>query len=117
MQFVLHSGEEQVSQVGLWVVVDTGGKDIRHLLVKVAFAATDIADSLQQFAEIATAIPFQSNVIQSESFLDKLVKMQGGPLAETGSHLRFHTVTHGDYHIQIVMADMPVYASGTLLAN
>ena len=78
-RLVLHRGEEQLGHLRSWVVVHRSGIDIRHLLVEVPFAATNVADALELFLEVAVAALLQSLIIQGKHFLNILMQDTGSP--------------------------------------
>jgi hypothetical protein len=80
-------------------------------------ARTNVADALEQFAEVTIAVAFQSFVIQSESFLNILVQSLRSPLTKARSDLRFYAIANGDNHVEVVTRNFSIDSPTTLQLN
>ena len=117
MQFILHRGKELLGNFRPRVVVDTGRVNIRHLLVEITLGGANVADSLQEFPEIAIAALLQAFVIQRKPLLNILMQPRRRPTAKPGCHRRLHPISDRNHHIQIVMVDLTFDLTLPLLTN
>ena len=117
MELVLHRGEERPRDVVRPVVVDARRKDVRHLLVEIAFAHANVADALQQFAEIPTAISLQPIIIKRKSLDCKLVKVPNRPLPKPHRHIAPDPHADGKNHVEVIMRNIALNRPIPLVTN
>lgn len=87
------------------IVVDGGGVDIRHLLVEVALARADIANTLQQLSEVAAATIFQALVIEREASSHVLFQNLSRPLSEANAFKRLDAIADGNDYIEAIQGN------------
>ena len=117
MELVLHRGEERPRDVVRPVVVDARRKDVRHFLVKIAFAHANVADALQQFTKIPTAISLQPIIVKSKTLDRKLMKMPNRPLPKPHRHIAPDPHADGKDHIEVIVRKTAFYAPFPFLSN
>ena len=120
MKFILNRGKKLLCQRRLRIVVHRRRVNVGHLLIKIALAAPDIANPLQQFTEIAPAAIFQPIIVHRESLAYIFIETFCRPLAKLRTAQRFHTIAYRDDHIQIVVCNLicfPVRRSCCKICN
>ena len=111
VDFVLDFLEKLNRDFRSWVIVNAGGVDFKHLTVKHLFGSADVADTLQQLLEVATAAQiFQALIVQREAFSHILLQNSRCPDAELHAALRFHTVANGNDDIEIIVIHLIGFA-------
>jgi hypothetical protein len=73
VHFVLDGCEKLPRNVGAGDIVNTRSVNVGHLLPKVPFGRTDVADSLEQFTEITPAAVFEPLVVKRKTLADIFV--------------------------------------------
>ena len=69
VDFVLDFSEKLNGDFRLGVIINAGGLDFKYLTVKHLFGSADVADTLQQLLEVATAAQiFQTLIVQRKAF-------------------------------------------------
>ncbi len=113
MHLVLNRFKERLCLIGLWVIVNTGRKDIEHLPPKHLLAAPYIANAGQKFFEVATAPGFlQDVVVHNEPFARIFVQRTGGPPPEAGANVASHAIANSNNGVQIIMFYIVVFPIG-----
>ena len=97
VDFVLDFFEKLNGDFRSWVIVNAGGLDFKYLTVKHLFGSADVADTLQQLLEIATAAQiFQTLIVQRKAFSHILFQNPRCPNTKLHAALGFHTVADGN---------------------
>ena len=109
VEFVLHRGKESARDVGRPVIVDGCRKNVRHLLIEVALAHADVADTLEEFAEISASIALEPIVIQCEPLDRKLVEMTYRPLAKAHGDIASDSHAYRQDHVEVVVCEIALY--------
>ena len=117
MKFVLYCSKEFPCKISIGIIIYTCDKNVCHLLIQIALAASDITDALQQFPKVAITITFQAIVIKYKAFLNKFKQMIRSPLTEASCHLRLYSIAHCDNHFQVIVAYLSSNTSTTFLSN
>ena len=117
MQFVLYGSKKHLCHTIAWIIVCGCSIYICYLLIKVAFTATNIPNTLQQLSKIAVTTLLQSFIIHSKPLLDILMKPSSSPTAEARRNLRLNTIAQSNNHIKIVVVNITFYMTTTLLTN
>ena len=106
MELVLDGRVEGLRDLGLGVVINAGGVDVRDLLVKAALGGPDVPDTLDELIEVILTQRqafLQAPVVQDEPFDQILLQPGGGPLPKPGALAGAHPVTHGENSREIVV--------------
>lgn len=117
MKFVLHGSEERAHHRGFRIIVDGRRINVRYLLIEVAFARTNIANPLQQLAEIAAATVLEPAIIERETFDSVLLENARSPLPKTNALLGLHAITYRDDDIEVVVLDQTLNLAPSLDLN
>ena len=110
MQFVLHSLEEYLSDLGVRAVVDTALlMEVCDLEVEAPLAGTDGANPLQQFIEVVSAetLPLLQALVIHDKPLDEILAQNlGCPDAKLCGLSAVDPVADDDDRIQVVEFDL-----------
>lgn len=117
VKFVLNRSEKFLARIGLPVVVDAGRKDIAHFPIKDLFAASNVANAVEQFVEIIAPGLLQSMVVQRKAFNDLLPKPLRSPLPEMCANVGLNAITDGEYNVEVVMFEITVNTPFALNLN
>ena len=106
MQLVLNRSEERLGHVAARVVIDGSRIYICNLLVKIALAAANIPNALQEFSKIAVAALLEPLIVHCKAFLDIFVEPLCRPATEARGNLGLNTITQRDHHIEVIVVDV-----------
>ena len=119
MKLILNSLEKGNTFLGGGIVVNTGGVNIGNFLIKTAFRGSDVLDATEEFFKIIKGMVrvLQAFVIKHKAFNNELPKLLRGPDAEARGNMAFDPVAHRDNHVQIIIFQLALNLTGSLLLN
>jgi hypothetical protein len=112
---VLDDLKELPRHVGVGVVVDARGVNVRDLLIEQPLAGTDVSDAGEQFIEIGVAESppcLDAFVVERETFDQKFRKPSSGPLAKRSAAGRTDSIADGQDHVEVVVQGSVLLAVG-----
>jgi len=112
MHLVPHRGEKLLCEWMAGVIIHAGCVDVGDLLVKAPLAVADVLQAAGQLVEIIPALAgvLQTLVLQHETLDEILLQLVIGPLAETHPHLAAHPKAQSQYHVQVVVSNLILFA-------
>ena len=106
MQLVLHEGVEGLCRLAVFVVIIAALlEDIGYFLIGAALAGANLADALQQLAEVILAeraAIFHQVIVEDKALLDVLFQRLRRPLAEARGLLGVHTIADRDDGVEVI---------------